>query len=1049
MARKVLQDAYYTFANTAQQIIFNQAIPREKFVLITNVSTNQVLYNFSDPLLGITAHSISTNGVSGQISTVVTLAYNTSAMPNTSKIQIVIDEYDEKFTPSEVYVDPVNKFRVSTPQALIDTDFEYGSQSTKWETIALLNNKPTAYSNTSGNNFIYPGANNLSSGFLVISDIIAVANSPTINVVTLTPPTVNTVVVITDTNWAPAEGSFVVESVSTGAISRFTYTARQRYSSNSSTANVSINIPNVSQVANGSFYNNTRVAIANAVNFTGGAFGQANNYITTFQPHGFVIGNQVIVQGLGSSNAVAVVNGTFIVTQVVSNTVFRVDSNVAHGSSVGIVKFDGQSFVYPTSRATVLHRAYDGGVEFSTSADSHNNQLIRQTRRYFRYQSGKGIQVSTGTILKPSFRVDGMSSVGTLITVKTKEPHYVSQNVSIIVSGESSSGYNGNFTVNQVLDPYTFTYISNAVPINAAATGTYRVSANTWYNAQNRMGLFDDQNGMFFEFDGQVLSAVRRNSTYQISGYATANNNNTTISGVVVNGITTAFSKQLTVGDNIVLKGMTYRVEHIRNDQAMDVQPAYRGEANTLQAVISKTIDFKVPQSQWNLDRCDGTGPSGFNMDLSKMQMFYIDYSWYGAGFVRWGVRGPDGNVIYCHKMINNNVNFEAHMRSGNLPGRYETNTFSRKTRLGSTLGATDATMNVADASAFPTTGTVFVNGAGLAEYINYNGISNNFPTGYTLNNLVRGQFGNTINCTMTTTNATLNLVTIGIQTVNIQPGMYVSSANIPQAAFITRINPNVSIELSQAPTISGTGPVTFIPMANLAQTFPVTTTSQVAVDLHAPLFSPRISHWGTSVIMDGRYDDDKSLVFTTGMTVQANVGPQQAIALQSFRISPTVSNGTPGATLGVREIVNRMQMVLRQLDVLSGGSFLIKIVLNSNLTNNTPQWTSVGGSSLAQYINHNVTPVPQIANGTFSTGGEVVFAGFTNASGGGSNFTTTTLDLPLVRDLGNAIIGGGQLNPQIGFFPDGPDIVTIVAQNIGLSSANIFSRLSWTEAQA
>jgi hypothetical protein len=201
--------------------------------------------------------------------------------------------------------------------------------------------------------------------------------------------------------------------------------------------------------------------------------------------------------------------------------------------------------------------------------------------------------------------------------------------------------------------------------------------------------------------------------------------------------------------------------------------------------------------------------------------------------------------------------------------------------------------------------------------------------------------------------------------------------------------------------------------------------------------------------MMDGRYDDDKSLVFTQGMTVQANVGPGQALALQSFRVSPTVSNGVAGASLGVREIINRMQMVLRQLDVLSGGAFLVKIVLNSNLSNTTPQWLSVGGSSLAQYINHTVTPLNQQANGTFASGGETIFAGFTNASGGGSTFTTTSLDLPLVRDLGNSIIGGGTLNPHTNFFPDGPDMVTIVAQNIGVSSANIFSRLSWTEAQA
>jgi hypothetical protein len=29
-------------------------------------------------------------------------------------------------------MDPVSKYRVSTPQSLIDTDFEYGLQAVKW-----------------------------------------------------------------------------------------------------------------------------------------------------------------------------------------------------------------------------------------------------------------------------------------------------------------------------------------------------------------------------------------------------------------------------------------------------------------------------------------------------------------------------------------------------------------------------------------------------------------------------------------------------------------------------------------------------------------------------------------------------------------------------------------------------------------------------------------------------------------------------------------------------------------------------------------------------
>ena len=1048
MARKIILDTYYSFTPSTSTIVFNQVIPRERFVLITNLRTNQVIFNFSDPSLTITAHSITTDPVTGVATTSITLLFNTAAMIATDKIQVVIDEYEDKFTPSEIYTDPVNKMRVSTGQSLIDTDFEYGPQTTKWETIGLLNNKPTVFQNLTQGfaNSVGP------QGPIVVTDMIAVTNTDTIVVLTPTPPVVNSFVTVADTNWGPSEGTFMVESSIPGVA--FRYKARDRYLQNNLNANVSILINNTTAIANANVYSRVNVAMTN-VNYTSAT--AANAYITTVQPHGLTIGNQIVIQGLNPAGGATgyVPNGTFMVTQVISNTVFRIEGNsVPLAAAAGQAALTLGNNVFGISRGTVLHRAYDGGVEFSTSAESHNNQLIRQTRRYFRYQSGKGIQVSTGTLLKPQFRVDSMTAVGNLITVKTKEPHLAQPNVTIVVTSTNQSQYNGNYTIHQVLDQYTFTYISASAPLVSPATGTYRVSANTWYGAANRVGLFDEQNGMFFEYDGQQLYAVRRSSTFQLAGFASANVGNTTITGITVNGVTTNFAGQLIPGDFIVLKGMSYRVEHIRNDRTMDVYPPYRGEYQVQQAVLTKTIETRIPQSQWNLDRCNGTGPSGFNLDLTKMQMFYLDYSWYGAGFVRWGFRGADGNIIYCHKMLNNNVNYEAHMRSGNLPARYETNTFSKKTKLGSTLGATDASMNVADASAFPPAGTVWVNGGGLSEYITYNGIINNAPTGYILQNLVRGQFGNTINVFMNTANATLNLVS-GSFTVNIQPGMYVTTptagaiANIPLLAKIESINPNVSITLTQAPKIGGVGPVTFIPMGNLAQTFISTTTNAVGVELHAPGFSPRISHWGTSVIMDGRYDDDKSFVFTQGMTTSANIAANQSFALQSFRVAPTVSAGVANTAIGGREIRNVMQMVLRQLDILSGGAFLIQLVLNGTISNNTPQWFNVGGSSLAQYINHNFTPVTQTANGTSVAGGEVIYAAYTNASGGGSTFTTTQYELPLVRDLGSSVVGGGIADPTRSFYPDGPDIVTIVARNVGSTPANIFSRLSWTEAQA
>ena len=47
--------------------------------------------------------------------------------------------------PHMTFKDPVDKLRVSNPQALMDTDFEYSLQSTKWESVELQNNIPGIY----------------------------------------------------------------------------------------------------------------------------------------------------------------------------------------------------------------------------------------------------------------------------------------------------------------------------------------------------------------------------------------------------------------------------------------------------------------------------------------------------------------------------------------------------------------------------------------------------------------------------------------------------------------------------------------------------------------------------------------------------------------------------------------------------------------------------------------------------------------------------------------------------------------------------------------
>ena len=178
--------------------------------------------------------------------------------------------------------------------------------------------------------------------------------------------------------------------------------------------------------------------------------------------------------------------------------------------------------------------------------------------------------------------------------------------------------------------------------------------------------MFDDQNGFFYEYDGQKLYCVRRSSTLQISGKV-----NTTANSQVVTGTTTQFTTQLAAGDKCSIRGQSYQVVAVDSDQRLIIQPAYKGVSAT-NVKITKTVDVKVPQEDWNVDPCDGLGDTGFNLNVHKIQMGYVDYSWYGAGKVRFGFKDQNGNVKYVHSYVHGNVFTEAYMRSGNVPARYE-----------------------------------------------------------------------------------------------------------------------------------------------------------------------------------------------------------------------------------------------------------------------------------------------------------------------------------------------------------------------------------------
>ena len=59
-------------------------------------------------------------------------------------------------------------------------------------------------------------------------------------------------------------------------------------------------------------------------------------------------------------------------------------------------------------------------------------------------------------------------------------------------------------------------------------------------------------------------------------------------------------------------------------------------------------LETRIPRSQWNGDKLDGTGGSGIVADATKQQMVTFDYEWYGAGQVVFGFT-IDGHTHTIH----------------------------------------------------------------------------------------------------------------------------------------------------------------------------------------------------------------------------------------------------------------------------------------------------------------------------------------------------------------------------------------------------------------
>ena len=790
------------------------------------------------------------------------------------------------------------------------------------------------------------------------------------------------------------------------------------------------------------------------------------------------------------------------------------DTELTITETPGIEVVDGNYYVETKINTrpdgTFIHRPFDGGVEI-TAGTSPNSSIVRQTRKYFRYQSGKGIQCSVAINFNPSRIINNIVGTGnTQLSVKTfninvnnnettsynisgndrdgrilgenseisitkgdtlnlivnapshplwiktdqsvgtgnsvttgitnngadlstivwdttsvtpgtyyyncqnhetmrgsilvetagittsiakattSYPHGLTRRNSVTIRGSSDAAYNGTHQV-RASDDFTFEYYVDGEN-DSVPNGVLEYNIDAWSNSAVRTGLFDYQNGMFFEFDGTTLYAVRRSSVQQLSGTVSVQPNSN-----IVTGTDTNLSGQLSIGDFVVIRGSSYRVTNVPNKTTLHVQPAYKGVASS-GVIVTKTIDVRVPQNEWNIDKADGSGPSGFVLDITKIQMAYIDYSWYGAGKIRFGFKDAKGHVKYMHEFLHNNVLEEAYMRSGNMPGRYE-------------IENTSDVLPSFVPSLFHWGTSVIMDGKfddDKAYLFSASSNSLSFTNGDS--NSVNASSGSSL----------VRYYDYGLRQYKWYTRIPFASSNANKFSSGTPLytdDGGLNGELVDYLSYSGNTVYVHI-FVGTSRYYYQTPASYPTVSSGEEVFIGAPSSGGDLVNL------------------------QEEVPLISIRLAPSVDNNLTGS-LGQREIINRMQLQLKQLGITLSHDCTVDLILNGAISNRN--FVNATTPSLSELVTH--------VTGDKVIGGTKIFS--LRASGGSENAAgkrlsaTNDFDISQITDLGNSILGGD------GTFPNGPDLLTIAIRPIDTAEINatsplaVSARVTWTESQA
>ncbi len=200
--------------------------------------------------------------------------------------------------------------------------------------------------------------------------------------------------------------------------------------------------------------------------------------------------------------------------------------------------------------------------------------------------------------------------------------------------------------------------------------------------------LFDSFNR--YEDNGKFATSNTAGGTYGfVANTASVDLNVSTTSGAKVYRESSRIfayqpGKSLQVLNTFVMNpaknNLRQRVGYFGSDNGFFLERATDGSGNTTVAFVKRSkvtgavVDTPVYQSNWNVDKLDGTGPSLLTLNLDDPQILFFDIEWLGVGSVRAGFV-IDGKLIHCHSFHHANIDSVpkgAYMQTACLPIRYE-----------------------------------------------------------------------------------------------------------------------------------------------------------------------------------------------------------------------------------------------------------------------------------------------------------------------------------------------------------------------------------------